>query len=89
MPIRHGGMLASRASVWPRDHFCHVVALDQRGAVVPWNESLPTSMPIVATVRLDFLDVAVLRLTLAPFEHHSLARQEHGQTVSISCLPAK
>src|SRR5262245_65740327 len=22
MPIRHGGRLASRASTWPRDHFC-------------------------------------------------------------------
>jgi hypothetical protein len=22
MPIRQGGILASRASTWPRDHFC-------------------------------------------------------------------
>src|SRR5215831_21239817 len=30
MPIRHGGRLASRASTWPRDHFCRSTIAPRR-----------------------------------------------------------
>jgi hypothetical protein len=35
-------------------------------------------------VAIDLLDMAVLRLTLAPFQHHSLVRQEHGRTIRLA-----
>ena len=31
MPIRHGGIAATRASIWPRDHF---LPQDDRAALV-------------------------------------------------------
>jgi hypothetical protein len=34
------------------------------------------AMPIVAMVAIDLLDMAVLRLTLAPSRHHSPVGQE-------------
>ena len=37
-------------------------------------------MPIVAMVAIDLLDMAVLRLTLAPPQHHSPVGQEYGRT---------
>ena len=52
-----------------------------------WNEFLPISMPIVAMVAIDLLEMAVLRLTLAPFQHHSLVRQEHGWTIPLTEIP--
>jgi hypothetical protein len=48
-----------------------------------WNEFLPISMPMVAMVAIDLLDMAVLRLTLAPFQHHSPVGQEHGRTIPL------
>jgi hypothetical protein len=36
----------------------------------------------------DLLDTAVLRLTLAPFQHHSLVRQEHGRTIPLAAISA-
>ena len=44
---------------------------------------MPISMPIVAMVAIDLLDMAVLRLTLAPSQHHSPVGQEHGQTPEV------
>jgi len=41
-------------------------------------------MPIVAMVAIDLLDMAVLRLTLAPFQHHAPVRQEHGRTIPLA-----
>jgi hypothetical protein len=46
-----------------------------------WNEFLPISMPIAAMVAIDLLDMAVLRLTLAPSQHHLPVGQEHGRTI--------
>src|SRR6266446_7367232 len=37
---------------------------------------------------IDLLDRAVLRLTLAPFQHHSLVGQEHGRTIPLADLRA-
>src|SRR5215510_16026884 len=84
MPIRHGGMLASRASIWPRDHFCRSTIAPRRSSPTTWNQFLPISMPIVAMVAIDLLDMAVLRLTLAPSQHHSQVGQEHGRTIPLA-----
>src|SRR6516225_3494855 len=82
MPIRHGGIAASRASTWPRDHFCRTTIAPRRSRPTTWNEFLPISMPIVTTVAIDLLDMAVLHLTLAPSQHYSLvwagARPDHS-----------
>jgi hypothetical protein len=40
-------------------------------------------MPIVAMVAIDLLDMAVLRLTLAPSQHYSPVGQEHGRTIPL------
>src|SRR5258708_2742718 len=84
MPIRHGDMFASRASTWPRDHFCRSTMAPRRSRPITWNEFLPISMPIVAMVAIDLLDMAVLRLTLAPSQHHSPVGQEHGRTIPLA-----
>src|SRR5580704_3214112 len=60
MPIKHGGKLASRASTWPRDHFCRTTIAPRGSRPTTWNEFLPMSMPIVATIGVDLLDMAVL-----------------------------
>src|SRR5262249_25759552 len=52
-----------------------------------WNEFLPISIPIVAMVAIDLLDMAVLRLTLAPSQHHSPVGQEHGRTIPLAEVP--
>src|SRR5258708_1846118 len=87
MPIRHGDMFASRASTWPRDHFCRSTMAPRRSRPITWNEFLPISMPIVAMVAIDLLDMAVLRLTLAPSQHHSPVGQEHGRTIPLADIP--
>jgi len=35
-------------------------------------------------VAIDLLDMAVLRLTLAPSQHHSPVGQEHGRTIPLA-----
>src|SRR5215468_8702412 len=84
MPIRHGGMFASRVSIWPRDHFCRSTIAPRRSRPTTWNEFLPISMPIVAMVAIDLLDMAVLHSTLAPFQHHRPLGQEHGRTIPLA-----
>jgi len=37
-------------------------------------------------VAIDLLDMAVLRLTLAPSQHHSQVGQEHGRTIPLAVL---
>src|SRR5262249_57273318 len=90
MPIRHGGIAASRASIWPRDHFCRSTIAPRRSWPTTWNEFLPISMPMVATVAVDLLDMAVLRLTLAPSQRQSPVGQEHGRTSAarLAAIPA-
>src|SRR6516164_11659030 len=65
MPIRHGGILASRASTWPRDHFCRSTIAPRSSSPTTWNEFLPISMPITATSLLRFWDMAC-SLSLEP-----------------------
>src|SRR5215467_1598236 len=86
MPIRHGGIAASRASTWLRDHFWRSTIALRRSRPTTWNEFLPISMPIVATVAIDLLDMAMLRLTIAPSQHHSPVGQEHGRTIPLAVV---
>jgi len=37
-------------------------------------------------VAIDLLDMAVLRLTLAPSQHHSPVGQEHAQTIPLAVV---
>src|SRR5260221_7391946 len=48
MPIRQGGILASRASTWPRDHFCRSTMAPRALGPTTWKEFLRISMPITA-----------------------------------------
>src|SRR5262252_10168101 len=86
MPIRHGDIAASRASTWLRDHFWRTTIAPRRSRPTTWNEFLPISMPIVATAAVDLLDMAMLRLTIAPSQHHSPVGQEHGRTIPLPVL---
>jgi hypothetical protein len=51
-------MLASRASTWPRDHFCRSKIAPRLSKPTMWNEFLPISMPMTATARLRLPDMA-------------------------------
>src|SRR5712664_805026 len=88
MPIRQAGMLESRVSTWPRDHFCRSTIAPRRSKPTTWNEFLPISMPIVATVVFDFFDMAMLRLTIGPSQHHLEGGREHGRTIPLADLRA-
>src|SRR5215475_9477422 len=63
--------LTLSASIWPREHFCRRTIAPRWSSPTTWNEFLPISMPMVAMVAIDLLYMAVLRLTLAPSQHHS------------------
>src|SRR4029077_16832929 len=65
MPIRQGGVLASRASTWPRDHFCRSTMAPHLSRPMTWQEFLPISMPATAIAVLSFEDIAC-SLSLAP-----------------------
>jgi hypothetical protein len=43
-------------------------------------------MPIVATVKFDLLDMAVLLCWFAPSKHHSLEGREHGRTIPLAVI---
>src|SRR6266508_604303 len=86
MPIRQGGILASRASTWPRDHFCRSTMAPRASWPTTWNEFLPISMPITAIALSNFWDMAC-SLSLAPLPSIlSLAGQEHGRTIPLADL---
>src|SRR6266403_4806858 len=84
MPIRQGGILASRASTWPRDHFCRSTMAPRASWPTTWNEFLPISMPITAIAVLGVWDMAC-SLSLAPHPSIlSLVGQEHGRTIPLA-----
>src|SRR5262250_1405636 len=58
MPIKHGGMLASRASTWLRDHFWRKTIAPRSSRPTMWNEYLPISIPITAIADLRLSDMA-------------------------------
>src|SRR5262245_45327334 len=84
MPMRHGGRLASRASTWPRDHFCRSTILPRRSWPTRWNEFLPISMPITAISLLSFSDMARSFVFGAPCQLGLLEGREHGRTIPFS-----
>src|SRR5205085_9108931 len=84
MPIRHGGRLASRASTWPRDHFCRSTRAPPRSWPTRWNEFLPISMPMMATSLLCFWDMACSVVFGAPRQLGPLAGLEHGRTIPLA-----
>src|SRR5215469_8366025 len=58
MPIKHGGMLASRASTWLRDHFWRKTIAPRSSRPTMWNEYLPISIPTTAIADLRLSDMA-------------------------------
>src|SRR5258705_13307832 len=84
MPIRQGGILTSRASTWPRDHFCRSTMAPRATWTTTLNEFLPISMPITAIALSNFWDMAC-SLSLAPLPSIlSLVGQEHGRTIPLT-----
>src|ERR1700756_4009645 len=83
MPIRHGGRLASRASTWPRDHFCCSTMAPRRFWPTMWNEFLPISMPITAGAGevSSFCDMACSLSSVPPA---SITRWQGGSTAGPS-----
>src|SRR5215831_8739827 len=80
-------MLASRASIWPRDHFCRSTIVPRRSRPTTWNEFLPISMPTVATPAMDLLDMAVLlRLPARPSITLGRGRSTAGPLARIWAL---
>src|SRR4029450_1509481 len=60
MPIRHGGILAKRASTCPRDHFCRSTIAPRPSRPTTWNAFLPISIPITAITLLGSSAMGVL-----------------------------
>src|ERR1700686_5349419 len=88
MPIRHVGILAKRASTWPRDHFCRSMIAPRSLWPTTWNEFLPISIPITAIALSNFWDMAC-SLSLAPLPSILLlVGQEHGQTIPLADIDA-
>jgi hypothetical protein len=67
IPIKQGDRLASRASTWPRDHFCRSTIAPCLSWPTTWNEFLPISMPITATALLSLCDMACSLTLLPPY----------------------
>src|SRR6266404_6512770 len=88
MPIRQGGILASRASTWPRDHFCRSTMAPRASWPTTWNEFLPISMPITAIRGIGYLRHGVLLVFGAPCQLRLLAGQEHGRTIPLTDFPS-
>jgi hypothetical protein len=94
MPIRHGGMLASRLSTCPRDHFCRGTIAPLRSYPTTWNEYLPMSMsmPMMAIATAGTLALAavlgmgVLHCDGAPSSGHYRPQSghEHGRTIPLA-----
>src|SRR6516165_10219000 len=85
MPIKQGCKLTSRASTWPRDHFCRNTMLPRRSWPTRWNEFLPISMPITAISLLSFWDMACSFVFDAPCQAtYALAGREHGRTIPLA-----
>src|SRR6266436_53425 len=82
MPIRHGGILASRASTWSRDHFCRSTMAPRASWPTTWNEFLPISMP--GDRGIGCLRHGVLLVFGAPCQLRLLAGQEHGRTIPLA-----
>src|SRR5262245_32361251 len=83
MPIRQGDRLASRASTWPRDHFCCSTISPRLSCPTRWNEFLPISMPTTAIALLSLCDMACSLILAPPGQLRWLAGLEHGRTIPL------
>src|SRR6266478_5006240 len=84
MPIKQAGMLASRVSTWPRDHFCRSTIAPRPSRPTTWNEFLPISMPITAITLLSFSIMACSFHLAPPASLLADGRQEHGRTIPLA-----
>jgi hypothetical protein len=89
MPIRQGGILAGRASTWPRDHFCRSTMAPRASWPTTWNEFLPTSMADHGHRGIGCLRHGVLPVCGAPCQLRLLAGQEHGRTIPLTDIPPR
>src|SRR6266404_6137498 len=86
MPIRQAGMLASRVSTWPRDHFCRSTIAPRPLRPTTWNEFLPISIPITAITLLSF-SIMACSFCWVPLTSLLADRgQEHGRTIPLADL---
>src|SRR5215472_13536980 len=85
MPIRHGNILASRASTCPRDHFCRSTIAPRPSRPTTWNAFLPISIPITAITPLGSSAMGML-LSLDASFRLLLIRQEHGRTIPLPAI---
>src|SRR3981189_170126 len=78
MPIRQEGTLASRASTWPRDHFC-------RSTIAPLivAHDVERVLADIDSDSLGRLRHGVLLVVGAPCQLIMLAGQEHGRTIPL------
>src|SRR6266478_2737438 len=88
MPIKQAGMLASRVSTWPRDHFCRSTIAPRPSRPTTWNEFLPISMPITAITLLSFSIMACSFHLAPPASLLADGRQEHGRTIPLADFAA-
>src|SRR5205807_6570106 len=80
MPTRHAGRLASRASTWPRDHFCRSTIAPRSSWPTTWNEFLPISMPRAAIPELR----CRMACSLSSMPQASLHRWRGWSTAGLS-----
>src|SRR5580692_11635148 len=88
MPIRQGGILASRASTWPRDHFCRSTMAPRASWPTTWNEFLPISNADHGDRGIGCPRHGALLVFGAPCQLSLLAGQEHGRTIPLTDIAA-
>src|SRR5271166_3218274 len=84
MPTRHGGMLAKRASTWPRDHFCRSTMAPRSSWPTTWNEFFADIDTDHRDCALELLGHGVLLVLAAPSQHSMLVGREHGRTIPLA-----
>src|SRR5215813_10348950 len=83
MPIRHGGIFASRAPTCPRDHFCRSTIAPRPSRPTTWNVFLPISIPITVVTLISFSAMGVLlsiECLCQPIADSAGARPDHPIT---------
>src|SRR6267142_864972 len=92
MPIRQGGILASRASTWPRDHFCRSTMAPRASWPTTWYQPLyrcgcligydgPVSRSGAGMTRPSFLGVLLIGAADKRHVFGSLIRQRFAAIV--------
>src|SRR6478609_4463674 len=84
MPIRQGGVLASRASTWPRDHFCRSTMAPRLSGSDDVERVLANIDASNGDCGVEFRRHSVLLVFGAPCQRNLLAGQEHGRTIPLT-----